>query len=34
VTAAGGAAVLGTNANMEKLAAETGTYDIIILVEV
>ena len=31
VTAAGGAAVLGTNANMEKLAAETGAYDIIML---
>jgi chromatin structure-remodeling complex subunit RSC1/2 len=29
VTAAGGAAVLGTNANMEKLPAETGEYDII-----
>jgi len=26
VTAAGGAAILGTNANMEKLPAETGTY--------
>lgn len=28
VTAAGGAAVLGTNADMEKLSAETGTYHI------
>ncbi len=28
VTAAGGAAVLGTNANMEKLAGETGAYDV------
>jgi chromatin structure-remodeling complex subunit RSC1/2 len=29
VTAAGGAAVLGTNADMEKLSAETGTYYIV-----
>ena len=28
VTAAGGATVLGTNADMEKLSAETGTYHI------
>jgi chromatin structure-remodeling complex subunit RSC1/2 len=27
VTAAGGAAVLGTNADMEKLSGETGTYN-------
>jgi len=31
VTAAGGAAVLGTNADMDKLSAETGTYHLFVL---
>lgn len=31
VTAAGGATVLGTNADMEKLSGETGTYHISLL---